>query len=250
MSAKEFTDSFVIDTSRYNTLQLSSLLRRASAMADTWCKQQLRATSDTYMESMYPTRNGTLKVWPKYRPVRSVSSLSYQFNAYSDWDVLDLSTGLDTFKNYFEYGGQLFAQCDKLTIQYTYVNGFPVTTLNNSVNVDDTTCMVNDSTGISVGDVLSVYDSANSEDITVINVSGTTLTVSPFAYSHPADVQVSGFANDDISQATGMIAANLIWRGTEGKVVEGDNEYKEQYTSDSVITSDIKMLLQPYQVNR
>ncbi|EPZ47638.1 hypothetical protein [Alicyclobacillus acidoterrestris] len=253
---KEFADTFVeVDlnclSGNGNTdpsAALLSILRRASSLADRWCKQILRSTIDTEIRMFHPAMDGTITVWPFYTPIRQVLNLQYQFDGQTEWHDIDITTNLHVLDAMFKYSGRHFNNGLNMFVQYTYVNGFPVSTLANDVVAGADTLTLLDTSGIRQGDKLSIYDGENSEIVTVLSVSGNTITTLPLLYQHAKYTHISGMPND-ISQATGMIAANLISRGSDGKTVVGDKEFKEQWASDSVITSDIQVLLQPYRVN-
>jgi hypothetical protein len=263
ISPQEFVDTFPdVDASRYiptgtqpNQAQpLLALLRRASSLADRWCKQLLRATVDTETVSLYPTKDGSIRIWPKYRPIVSLTNLQYRYNPEGGWTVispLNASGGLEQYENYFDYSGQYFPQPYKLTVQYTYVNGFPVTTIQGTLAQGATSITVANSIGIVQGSVLTIYDGANSEDVTVDSVNGNVLTLAfPTVNAHmTSGLFISGMPNA-IAQATGMIAANMLLRDTDGVIQTGDEDFKKQYMSDSFITSDIQTLLKPFQINR
>lgn len=263
ISPQEFVDTFPdVDASRYiptgtqpNQAQpLLALLRRASSLADRWCKQLLRATVDTETVSLYPTKDGSIRIWPKYRPIVSLISLQYRYHPEDGWKAvspLNASSGLEQYENYFDYSGEYFPQPYKLTVQYTYVNGFPVTTIQGTLAQGATSITVANPTGIVQGSVLTIYDGANSEDVTVSDVNGNVLLLaSPTVNAHTTSgLFISGMPNS-IAQATGMIAANLILRGINGSIATGDDDFRTQYASDSIITSDVQTLLKPYQINR
>lgn len=258
MSPQQFVDTFgvTVDTSEYvpqgtspdASRPLTALLRVASSMADQWCKQLLRATIDSDTISLYPTKQQTLRIWPKYRPVVLLLSLQYQYGT-SGWMNVDLSNGLTLFPNYFEYGGQSFNQFNKVTVKYTYVNGFPISTLRGAVAQGATSITLNDATGVVPGDTLTIVDGADSEDIVVGDVNGNVISCPPLQYSHSDGVVVSGIP-DAIAHATGIIAANIIERGVNTAVLEKDTDFEQQYAADSVITADAQTLLRPYQINR
>jgi hypothetical protein len=265
ISPQEFYDNYNVDlrltnyvpsgTQPGDSLPLISLLRRASSLADQWCKQVLRSTVDTESCLMYPTKQGTLRLWPEYRPIISLTSLRYRPVRSSDWFVVsDLSeaNGVYLYQNFFEYSGTLLNQFTKLAVEFSYINGFPVVEISGTVNQGSTTITVKQTPlGIQQGTVLTLYDGVNSEDVVVESVSGNVLTLaSPTLFDHTLNGLTLSAMPQPVRDAVGMIAANMIQRGVDGHISEKDNEYEQQYKSDSLITPDIETLLQPYQVNR
>lgn len=258
ISPKEFYDTFgvEVDLSKYveqytdpnQSVSLLSLLRRSSAIADQWCKQVLRATVDNYMESLYPTKYNTLVVWPKYRPIVSVNSLSYEYRS-EGWNVIDVNNGLDVFPNYFEYSGGSFSQFGKVKVKYSYVNGYAITQIKGSLTTNAVSITVSSATGISIGDDMTIYDGENSEDVTITGISGNVLSCTPLQYNHDEGLYLSAIP-DPISQATSIIAANLLARGYDGHISSTDQDFKLEYANNSVITEDVKSLLFPYRIYR
>jgi hypothetical protein len=99
--------------------------------------------------------------------------------------------------------------------------------------------------------VYTIPDGADSEDVIVSSIVGTTLNLaSPLKNAHSITGLVLSGVPQDIRDAVGIIAANLITRGVDGATATKDKDFEQQYKSDSVITVDAQRLLQPYQVNR
>jgi hypothetical protein len=259
ISPQEFVDMFPdVDVSRYvpantqpnDSISLLALLRRASSLADGWCKQQLRATIDEYTERLYPTKERSIRIWPKYRPVVSLVTLQYKYDNVDTWFDADLTNGLTVYPTYFDYG-DWFNQFQKLTVRYTYVNGFPISYITSPLTQGTATITVDDATGYVVGGVYTIYDGANSENVVVSRIDDTTLYLqSPLKYNHTTTGLTLSGIPQDIRDAVGIIASNIISRGTEGATVTKDKDFELQYKSDSVITADVERLLQRYQVNR
>lgn len=265
LSPQEFADTFVtVDLNRYvptgtqasDSASLLSILRSASSMADQWCKQILRATVDSDMESMYPSKYGDIRIWPTYRPIISLSSLEYRLRTDTDWiTVTDLTDtgGLHLFERYFVYDGASLCQTDKVIVKYSYVNGFPVMDVSGTVAQGVSTITTKQTpTGVEQGTILTLVDGINSEDVTVQSISGNVITLSsPVVNDHSTSVglTLSGIP-DAIKTATGIIAANLIQRGTDGATTVHDADFETEYQSPSVITADAQTLLAAYRINR
>lgn len=279
ISPQEFADTFVdVNLSRYvpsgtqaaNSLPLLAILRQASSLADQWCRQLLRATEDSGSETLYPSKFGDIRIWPKYRPIVQLSSLKYRVQAnnslsryvypqvqYSgSWiDVTTLTdaNGVHLFDNYFVYDGTYIPQSNKVVVDYSYVNGFPVVDVDGTVAKGATTITTKQTpVGILQNSVLTLVDGELSEDVTVQSVSSNTITlVSPTVNDHTSSVglTLSGIP-DAIKRATGIIASNIIKRGVSGATTVHDTDYEMQYKSDSNITDDAKTLLYEYRIHR
>lgn len=257
---------------------LATLISRASSWADEICNQILAATVDIEeQDSVRFKRNGTLYIHTDNWPVLEVRDFQYATLPSQFVEQTDLSN-VAVLRHGFRvlsFGGmtsslgplQLGMSASPnapLLVRYTYVNGYPNTTLVGAANAGDTTVTVADSTGIYGGPaarsatsttppatVLTIFDSPNTERVSVASVSGNTLTLNAgLAHAHTAGVSVSALP-PTVKQAVVLLTTALIKeRGTEALVMDEIHGAPHSVTTGEVVAaSDIataKEMLSPF----
>jgi hypothetical protein len=209
---------------------LLNILRRASAWVDTIVQQPLEASLDTEIKSVRMGRDGLVNVHVDQAPIISLQSVLFRYHPRDPYQTVDMSsievregwfTIYDLFYNtslgqdlaslsYYDmplYNRQTMLP---LTVKYTYLNGWANTTLAVAAAINATTITVADSTGVVVGQKLTIYDGAYQEIVTVTAINGNVLTLSRgLVFAHAIGVGVSAIP-DAIKQATIMLACALI----------------------------------------
>jgi hypothetical protein len=234
-------------TAAEQTARLSELIGRASSICDGFCDQVLGATTDTETERLSVNRAGEIYVHPRNWPVIAVTDFRYGsaptlVSALTDLSGVWVEThgftvttpviGLGpTNQGPLQFGG-IAAPGRRMFCQWTYVNGWPNTTLAAPVLAGANTFTVVDPTGIyaSNGTHLTIYDGTVSatgvpavteRGLLVTGVLGSVVTVSPpLAYGHIAGVGVSALP-DAVKQAVIYLTTALIRsRGSDAIVLE------------------------------
>jgi hypothetical protein len=221
---------------------LANVIRRASSWIDSYCGQILGATVDTETREAKLNRDGFLRIIPKHLPIITVNSLSYRLYPQAEWNLVDPSTyyvydnRIESY-NFFSYFGLFwpnmpmpympqpmgqpyqpyttpdqaaYIQNIPLMVQYTYVNGYPNTYLSAAATAGANTVTVQDTTGIQQGTQMTIYDGADTEDVTVSAVNGNVLTLSgPLQYAHNSGVAISSLPAA-VKEACIILTAYLI----------------------------------------
>ena len=215
--------------------ELQQIVLRASAMIDNYCQQVLRATTDSEEKWTGAAsragvdQNGYLWVRPNYWPVRSVSAFQYGCPAIggTSWTVPTLSDLL-IINNRIVYPSWLPARnTPPWRVQYTYINGYVTALLTASMTASATAMPVNDATGMTAGQTLTIYDAGNTEDVTVAAswtpttgaASVTLAAATTFAHTiqarpttgtqQPYDIMVSALPAE-VQQACLLICKELV----------------------------------------
>lgn len=149
--------------------ELANLIARASSWMDTYCYQVLAATTQTEQMRCRLGSDGTLRLFPRYFPIREVSAVG--MGASPDTvTALTLGTNVwvqDRAIDISQASGSLGSDLSGMPrpggwvyITVTYVAGFPNTVLTAEVT-GAVSLPVKDATGILPGDYIGVYDDTN-----------------------------------------------------------------------------------------
>lgn len=239
-----------------NDAELGRIIQRASALINGECRQNLAATVDHEVGRVTVSDFGELRIHTRNSPIVSVSSVMVGPDPYSlaavdlSYAVLDpwritipraaLNQSALNLPSWGRSGQQLWAD-------WTYINGFPVTTLASAVAAGATTVTVVNATGIVAGQtLLTVEDGKWLEYAVPTAVSGNVLTIAPLAYPHQAGVGVTALP-DDIKEAMLLLISRLhdTWSLTMGAVsVDGSGAH--QNVPRPTVMCDCAVILQPY----
>jgi hypothetical protein len=214
--------------------ELTNVILRASALADSYCQQVLGATADSeekWTESGLAgiDQRGYLWVHTDYWPVLAVSAFQYAPPSVGAacWTAVAPSD-LILFRERIVYPSA-FSQrgTPPLRVQYTYLNGWPATLLTGPAAVGATGLPVADAAGMVGGTRLTVADQGNTEQVTVAAgwqpLSGpatvTLATATQFAHTpvfrpatapaQPYDIGVTALPAD-VKQAVLLICKELV----------------------------------------
>lgn len=152
---------------------LAEVIESASVWADNLILQILAATQDTVLDTVNIDRRGYATIHPRYRPVIALTAFAIgpspnQLQTYTDLTgagvqpnritVPTAPFALTTSQGPLQFG-TVPAPHDRAWCQYTYQNGFPVTTLTAPAAAGATSIAVADTTGIVAGQTyMTIYD--------------------------------------------------------------------------------------------
>ena len=152
---------------------LAELIESASVWIDNTILMTLAATYDTVLDEATPDKHGYVRIHPRYRPVVALTDfwsgpLANMLTQAADLSVaavqpdrivMPIDGGISFMSDQgpLQFGGGGRPD-NPLWVKYTYINGFPVTTLAAPVTQGDLTIHVADCTGIIAGQTwLTVY---------------------------------------------------------------------------------------------
>jgi hypothetical protein len=200
-----------INDQRLQDAELADIILEASADMDAFCYGAsggvLRATTDTEVLMMRLDRFGTFRLTPRFTPVIALTALSYGPDATLMTALTDLSAAhvepikinvpAFPFTGNSSAGplqfGPIVTTARDMRVQFSYINGFPLTSLTGGISVGATSFTVQDPTAIYVGTQLMLRDQENgTEPVVVTGVAGSVMSCAPTAYAHPAGTFADG----------------------------------------------------------
>ena len=192
--------------------QLTQLIERASNWVDSICMQVLAATVDTEQGVVYSNRRGQIIVHPRYQPVTeltdfwcgsTVATLTELTSLEGCWvepkRIIVTQPGLPVFSSAgpIQFGAGPGPLGVPTFVRYSYVNGFPVTTLAADAAAGAQQITVKDPTGVLANFTPLTIRDALSEPVTVTGVNGQVLSLAaPLMSAHGAGAAVSGLPAD------------------------------------------------------
>lgn len=220
-------------TSGQQTAALTTNIARASSWADAFCHQVLAATAETENGELTTDRWGRWVIHPAQHPVQQVTAFSYTPTPGGVATTVDVSTAwvernriiipaagaLTTTAAgslQFGAGGPLASSW----ATWSYVAGWPNTTLTAAAAAGATTVTVADPTGIITGQHLTFYDADLTEAVTVAAVAGSSVTFTgALTNAHAAGTALSALP-PAVKQAVVFLTTALIKaRGSEALVM-------------------------------
>lgn len=248
--------------------ELSNAILRASSWIDQYCNQIIGATTNTEQQRTRFKTDGTLRLHPKYFPVVALTSLSYGPTPLNLTAVTDCSVAWFEEQEIIFPASQLPTTMSsqgplsfgfpgtpgrEVFTKYTYVNGYANTTLGANSNVGATTLTVASGTGIVAGEMLTIYDGASTEQVTVASTytfgSTTVPLVSATLFAHTAGVSVSALPAAVKEAAILMTSTFLKIRGDSALVLSVTNNPGTQVDGSQQLGNDTafaQMLLKPF----
>lgn len=189
--------------------ELQQIILRVSAMINDEVDQNLAATVDNEIGEVIVSDRGYIKVHTRNDPIIEVRSISVGADPYSLIPIPDL-THLIVNPWSFEVprgAGFSYRRGARLWAQWSYVNGFPVTTSTATTLAGDTFLTVDDTTGIIPNrTILTVEDGRWLEKVIPTAVSGNVLSVAPMLYPHQLGVGVSALPGTITNAALTLIS--------------------------------------------
>lgn len=222
-----------------NDTELANEIARACSWMDSYCNQVLGATLDTDNFRARISRDGFLKVHPRYNPIVSVvaASVGTTPNAMVSLDpttawletqsVLFPMTGAAGFFGVPVQFSPPYVQGRELMVSMTYVNGYANTTLTANASQTASALSLADLTGFIPNQRFQVYDGADNELLQVASSfvptqgAGSLPLTTPTAKAHLAGVSISALPPAIKLAAIYMTNVLLKSRGNASVVMSG-----------------------------
>lgn len=186
-----------------NTAELTLLTQLASSYLEqhTYSAYYARTiTNET--DTFYPTAAGQLEVRLEYFPIISVTSAQWSQQS-NYWQSIDLNqtTLFPTFEKghkflAYDYPYSVFVGWGQpaLSVQTTYVAGYPNMALTGAVTAGEATATVDTVLGVNPGDTVTFFDGV-SQETAIVETADTTTNVLTFTaslqFNHAIGVRVS-----------------------------------------------------------
>ena len=161
--------------------ELRNVIARASSWMDTYCNQTLGATIETEQQRSRVSTDGSIRFHPRFSPIVALTEFNYGYptNMASLGDcsiawiedqqiiIPNANLGNWTSQGPLSFGSYNGGPSNTVFLNYTYVAGYANTTLAfNSVATASSITVVS-ATGITAGQVFTIYDGINTEIVTV-----------------------------------------------------------------------------------
>lgn len=230
---------------------LAEVIESASAWVDNTVLGILAATADTEMRQVNVDRRGYVSIHPRYRPVIALTGFAIGPTPAQLRTLTDL-TGAGVDLNHMAVPtsplqltssagplqfGITAAPADRQWVQYTYQNGFPVTSLTAAASSGASTIQVADTTGIVPGQTwLTIYALQNRIRVLATAVStvtgnllvgtgpGTVTFTPPLASAIPNNPSYPTMVSAlpaDVIEAVVLVSRAIIKETGGGSVVAG-----------------------------
>ena len=188
--------------------ELSNVIARASSWADTYCNQVLGATTETEQQRSRMSTDGSIRFHPRFSPIVALTNFNYGYPTnmaslgdcsiawIEDQQVIipNATLGNWTSQGPLSFGSYYGGPSNQVFLNYTYVAGYTNTTITSAVQYVPQ-IIVEDATGIVAGQILTIYDGMNTENVTVnaTYVFGSTTVPlnNPLVSSHVPGTSVS-----------------------------------------------------------
>lgn len=247
-------------TEAVNSQELTNVIARASSMIDAHCGQVLAATTDTDSFRARISRDGFLRIHPRYWPIVSVQSGSYG-SFPNQMTALDPTTawieqmavvfplqGFGTsFLGPIQFGGIYQPNMEQF-VTLTYTNGYANTVLDDDVSAADVVLPVADLTGFIPNQKFMIYDGSGTEILTVSSTwvptvgSGSLALATAVKFGHSSGVSVSAlppavkqaaiFVTNSLLKARGnsaIVMSSLTPSSIQQGSVSGDSDLSDAY---------------------
>ena len=247
-------------TEAVNSQELANVIARASSMIDAHCGQVLAATTDTDSFRARISRDGFLRIHPRYWPIVSVQSGSYG-SFPNQMTALDPTTawieqmaivfplqGFGTsFLGPIQFGGIYQPNMEQF-VTLTYTNGYANTVLDDDVSAADVVLPVADLTGFIPNQKFMIYDGSGTEILTVSSTwvptvgSGSLALATAVKFGHSSGVSVSAlppavkqaaiFVTNSLLKARGnsaIVMSSLTPSSIQQGSVSGDSDLSDAY---------------------
>lgn len=237
--------------------QLGRIIMRASSMINGEVNQNLAATIDIEIGEVTITPHGDLRIHTRSNPIVEVLTLAIGPDAGNLQPVTDLSrlviepwgftlpAGISG--GAYNLPGVSMRPGRRLWAKWTYINGFPTTTLTAATTVGATSITVGDATGIKANQsTLTIEDGKLLEQVIPSAVTGNVLTVSPLQCAHQAGTGITELP-DAVKEAALLVISRLhdTWSLTMNSV-SMDGNGARNHTPRPRIMCDASQILFPY----
>jgi hypothetical protein len=189
--------------------ELRNVIARASSWADTYCNQVLGATTETEQQRSRVSTDGSIRFHPRFSPIVALTNFNYGYPTnmatlgdcsvawIEDEEIIipNLTLGNWTSQGPLSFGAYNGGPSNQMFLKYTYVAGYTNTITETASTAGATSFTVHDGTGITAGQILTIYDGMNTENVTVATTytfGSTTVPVNrPMAFAHGVGISVS-----------------------------------------------------------
>lgn len=229
-------------TTQANTAALVDVIGRASSWADQICHQVLACTQETEVKELSTDRFGSWRVAPTQWPAVDLLAATWQPAGSTFVSTLSVGTAIIEKQRITIPGTGLLGSSSVGPLQFgaggfhtrgwltfTYLAGYPNTTLSGNVSAGATSITVTSALGIygqqtglqvTTGTNLTIYDGALTEQVQVTAVNGSTLTLSAaLVNAHNSGVSVSAFPAAIKQAVISLTSALIKTRGSEALVM-------------------------------
>lgn len=240
--------------------ELARLIMRASSMANGETNQNLVASVDTEIGQVVVSDWGDLRIHTRSTPITSVQAISVGPDPVNlvPLSATTLSTlVLDPWRitvprTYTNSALNLpsvsWTPGSRMWAQWTYVSGWPITTLTAASAIGATSLTVEDTTGIVANQtLLTVQDGKWLEQFIPTAVTGNTLTVPAMAYAHTVGTGVTNLP-DDIKEAIFLLLGRIhdTWSLTMNVISTDGTGSKKPAPGPARKLCDAGEMLRPY----
>jgi len=248
--------------------ELTNAITRASSYIDQYCNQVLASTLDLEQQRVRMRTDGTIRIHPKYSPIVSLNSLSIGSYPGQSTTITDLSSAwIEEQSIVFPISsGQLnwssqgplglgFAPGPRgeVYINYSYVNGYPVSVISTASSIGATSLILDSGLGITAGQTLKIYDGASTENVVVASTytygSATVPLVSATLYAHSTGVAVSSLPAAIKEACILITSAYLKIRGDASLTLDVTTRPGQQLPGSQQVGNDIahaQEILKPF----
>lgn len=222
-----------------NDMELANEIARACSWIDAHCNQVLAATLDTDNFRARISRDGFLKVHPRFNPIVEVVSASVgvmpnymtSLDPTTAWiepqSVLFPMTGVAGFFSAPIQFSPPYVTGRDVLVSMTYVNGYANTLLASNASQNASSLSVSDLTGFVPNQRFQVYDGADNELLQVASTftpaqgAGSLPLAAPTAHAHNSGVSVSALPPAIKLAAIYMTNVLLKSRGNASVLMQG-----------------------------
>lgn len=260
------TNDFVANGSAaLNDAELTNVIARASSWMDAHCGQVLAATLDTESFRARMSRDGMLRVHPRYWPIVAVTAASYG-STPSYMQTIDVSSawlepqavvfpldGAGVFLGSLQFS-RVYNPTAEQFVTMSYVNGYANSLLTAQAAASASTLTVKDRTGFVPSQPFTIYDGASTEVVTVAasytatTGAGTVTLAAATSYAHASGLSVSALPPAVKQAAIYMVNVIVKSRGNSALVMGGLTP-SQIVTSNPHTSNDYEMacsLLRPF----
>jgi hypothetical protein len=241
-----------------NDAELAQIIQRVSAMINGEVRQNLASTVDTEAGWCRMSDDGELRIHTRCSPITEVLSVEVGESPYNTTAISDLRFVLtDPWRITIPpqamqgIGGPFGVRRRRMWAKWTYINGYPVTTLTEPVTAGATEITVKDPTGIIAGETnLTIEDGKFRELTTPVAVNGNALMVAPLMFPHAAGVGVNALPYD-IQEAALILISRLhnTWSLAMGAITHDGTGARKNPNAPGIGTRflcDPGVILSPY----
>lgn len=236
-----------------NDAELGRIIMRVSAMINGECRQNMAATVDTDVGRVVVSDWGELRLHTRANPIVQVLSIAVGTDPSNLTPITDLSNlVIDPWRITVPSSSQWSARRGtRLWAEWTYINGYPVTTLTEAAAAGDTSITVADALGVVAGQTtLVIQDGRWLESVTPTVVAGNVLTVDPLLFAHQVGVGANALP-DDIQEAALILISRLhnTWSLAMGAITHDGTGARKNANAPGLgarFLCDPGVILEPY----